>query len=656
MARLVSYLIALFSLGRATSEIPIRSSDYTNMVTQVQVGTPEQTILVGLAFDTSDSWLYPVGECPPFVSCFRQALSASFIRLNDQGVLLEVFSVTGRIIYLKYFASTSVTSPSVPYRDVAGRLAFGPNAELGLLNRLLIKADLPVEGKKTKAQPRWHVEANPVIPALDADEMEVTGHVLAYSDMWTVSSELFIGMNKIFKRVSLAVSPNVNDLVIPAASQVLFLKYFYGRAARVSPDGRFYVECTSEDSPKANLSGLQRVDLRFFPDTSLYVSIMPQHLIYTGSHSFSSIYLPPTGERFCPTRVVFRAGTNIWVVGVPLIASVKSVLLDGPARKVRLRFTRSQEQRPVSIVAAARPIFELHKIEEFSEPAVMTVGSGHEAQTTIELGTEWQSVGNTDSYILQSTSPFSPKPGIFVFTLFKKRSGFLPYKAQQAISEELPGSLQIQNLEMKLAHAPGNLFTASIALFAATDLTRAGYSVTIIRKADRMHIVLTTTKLKMDIEHYILPEPEIQGPLSQDADSCICILCSEETQEGNRLQNLPCGHGFHWSCIMNWLVYNPLCPDCQERVPLKPTAILSRVDGNAEDEVEEELTAEQESDESDYDCEEEEESEGDFDEEQDESDGLVHGDDFEHEDEDGAGNDEGRVAPPGNDRVAGTHI
>jgi hypothetical protein len=107
---------------------------------------------------------------------------------------------------------------------------------------------------------------------------------------------------------------------------------------------------------------------------------------------------------------------------------------------------------------------------------------------------------------------------------------------------------------------------------------------------------------------------------------------------------------------MNWLVYNPLCPDCRERVPLKPTAILSRVDGNAEDEVEEELTAEQESDESDCDCEEEEESEGDYDEEQDESDRLVHGDDFEHEDENGVENDAGRVAPSGKDRVAGTHI
>lgn len=630
------------------------------MVTQVKVGTPEQTILVGLAFDTSDSWLYTVGECPPFVSCFRQALSASFSCVNNQGGLLgvglapisyraeEMFSVSGRM-NLEYFAATSVPSPSLPYRDVAGRLALGPNAELGSVNRWLVKADLPVEGKKTKAQPRWHVEANPAIPALDADEMEVVGRVIADSYMWTVSSQLFIGRKKIFQRVSLAVSPNVNDLVIPAASQDLFLEHFYDGYRRLSPEGRLYVECTSEASPKADLSDFQRVILRIFPDTSRFVSIMPEHLIYTGSDSFSSIHVTRTGERFCPTRVVFRAGTQMWVVGVPLIASVKSVLLDGPAREVRLRFTRSQEQRPVSVVAAARPIFELHKIEEFSEPAVMTVGSGHKAQTTIELSTGWESVGNAHNYILQSTSPFSPKAGTFVFTFLKKRAGILPFKAQEAISEELPGSFHLQNLEMKLARAPDGFVTASIALVAATEITRAGYSVTITRKADRIHIVLTKMKLKMDIEHYILPQPEIQGPLSEDGDSCECIVCMEETEEGNRLQDLPCGHGFHWSCIKNWLGNNPNCPNCRAQVPLKPTAILSRVDGDAEDVVEEDLPAEQEGGEPNYDGDEEEDGD-------EENDGLEHGDDYEHEEEDVDENPVGPVVFPEEDVDAGTHI
>jgi hypothetical protein len=307
-------------------------------------------------------------------------------------------------------------------------------------------------------------------------------------------------------------------------------------------------------------------------------------------------------------------------------------------------------------VAVSRPIFELHKIEEFSEPAVMTVGSGHKAQTTIELSTGWESVGDTRSYILQSTSPFSPKPGTFVFTFLKKRAGISPFKTQEDMSEELPGSFHLQNLEMKLARAHDDFVTASIALVAATEITRAGYSVTITRKADRMHIVLTKMKLKMDIEHYILPEPEIQGPLSEDGDSCECIVCMEETEEGNRLQDLPCGHGFHWSCIKNWLGNNPNCPNCRAKVPLKPTAILSRVDGNAEDVVEEELPAEQENDEPNNDGDEEEDGEEEYDEEQEENDGLEHGDDYEHEDEDGEENDAGQFAPPDDDGNAGTHI
>lgn len=44
-------------------------------------------------------------------------------------------------------------------------------------------------------------------------------------------------------------------------------------------------------------------------------------------------------------------------------------------------------------------------------------------------------------------------------------------------------------------------------------------------------------------------------------NQCTCTICLETTNDMQ--QRLPCGHIFHYDCIMEWLHANPTCPLCR---------------------------------------------------------------------------------------------
>ncbi|KAL6003418.1 hypothetical protein ACLOJK_023641 [Asimina triloba] len=51
--------------------------------------------------------------------------------------------------------------------------------------------------------------------------------------------------------------------------------------------------------------------------------------------------------------------------------------------------------------------------------------------------------------------------------------------------------------------------------------------------------------------------------LSEDAECCICLTAYED---GAELNELPCGHHFHSSCIIRWLRINATCPLCKYNI------------------------------------------------------------------------------------------
>lgn len=46
-----------------------------------------------------------------------------------------------------------------------------------------------------------------------------------------------------------------------------------------------------------------------------------------------------------------------------------------------------------------------------------------------------------------------------------------------------------------------------------------------------------------------------------------CVICKEEMNKGREVCELPCGHLFHWICILRWLKKRNTCPCCRRRLP-----------------------------------------------------------------------------------------
>ncbi|XP_073036866.1 E3 ubiquitin-protein ligase SGR9, amyloplastic-like [Primulina eburnea] len=46
-----------------------------------------------------------------------------------------------------------------------------------------------------------------------------------------------------------------------------------------------------------------------------------------------------------------------------------------------------------------------------------------------------------------------------------------------------------------------------------------------------------------------------------------CVICKDEIKEGREVCELPCGHYFHWMCILRWLRNKNTCPCCRYRLP-----------------------------------------------------------------------------------------
>ncbi|GAB2258195.1 hypothetical protein Droror1_Dr00014355 [Drosera rotundifolia] len=50
-------------------------------------------------------------------------------------------------------------------------------------------------------------------------------------------------------------------------------------------------------------------------------------------------------------------------------------------------------------------------------------------------------------------------------------------------------------------------------------------------------------------------------------NSSECAVCREEMREGREVCMLPCGHMFHWWCVLPWFRTRNTCPCCRFRLP-----------------------------------------------------------------------------------------
>ena len=582
--------------------LPMQTSEFTTMISSIQIGVPAQSVNVGLSFASSVSWFHSPGGCPAFVSCFQTSLSETYEFLGEERSVtvgtskLSGFVVAdsihlGESVQSEYVQVSQIEGLSMDFRDVAGSLALGPMSDLGSYYRILVAVDSPIAPKGALAVPRWSVIVDPELAALEETQIEVKAALIPGEHAaWRFRMRVFIDSKKVFNSVQAVFAPNVDDVVIPLGmkDKVTDMLVPLGAKALTAPDGRLYVECIVGNG-RANVAILNRISLRMFPDTTHFVRILSSSLAYTGLLNAQSVHVK-FGTRYCPTRIKFSASTSEWILGLPFAASVESVLLDASSASVSFVLTKTMAQRPESVVPIVAPSFALHALPRFSRPAILVQGR----QLSVEFSTEWAPVGSSKSFALVSTSP-QLEGDEAVFTFVRIPVGIQPFAAEEPKTTELEGTFQIKTLEAKLTVSAGGDHAATFAFTQAADPESRSYAVKLKETANAFQVSLLKVEMLVELQSYAVAKPFHAAEAAEDN----CTICIEAIEAGQSVIDLPCGDRFHEDCIAGWLGRTPACANCRAAVPLKPAGkvVLKRAptpeaegsdSGDSEDEENEE--------------------------------------------------------------------
>jgi hypothetical protein len=578
-------LVQVLTSGTSSFVIPAISSEFSNLIISAKVGSPPQTLPVGIAFDRKHPWLYSAGECPPYVQCFESTDSISFECRGENRVIatggdtLEGFSCFDRFKlsediefdsdceHINFSQSRLLTG-----RDTAGRISYGPTSALAQRSVLEIKADLPIVGKAVRGLPRWSLTMNPVVEALDPDQIEIGASVTTNSNSWKLDARIFVNGTEVFRRIPLTFIPDIDDLIVPASDQAAVLARLLPNdlSSKVGYAGRLFVPCQSAPGP-ANTYGMNKIMIRFQPDLSRYIILQPHSLQYSGLVNAKSIFTE-NGVRYCPTRMVFKQGARGWTVGIPLVTSVQTIRLDATQSKAFFRLTRNSAQRPLSVVIPQTNTVEGYNIiPRFAFPEVVESGSGLRAKVSVRFTSEWSSIGDSQAsdFILYNHDPESEDEGSkFRYHFLKMQESLLSPKVSVSAAFEIKGLQQTAKMEARRYETVEEGYVVSFDFSAPVDPDSASYFVTLIDRGQSVEVLLTKVDTYADLKHYDVPKTVV----ATEADEMDrCAVCIADFLKGDRIQALECGNKFHPECVERWLGKTRSCSACRLAVKFKST-------------------------------------------------------------------------------------
>ena len=553
------------------------------MVLSVKVGNPAQRLFVGVSFNRRDTWLYAKGECPPFVDCYQASDSHSFgFNYQERSIYsngasaggfscADDFSLSESVGFYSDFVHITYSQDySVIGRDTAGQLALGPTSEIGANHVIELKADLDVVGRNTRALPRWNVVLNPDIPPLSAGQVEINFHIDTRRNAWQFPLNLYVSGVKLFVGKSVTFIPNQDDVIIPEADGPLLLSHLIPKEVKymIGASGRLFMECSSGHGPaKTNL--LKQMSLRK-PDGKRFINILASSLAYSGIVNSESIILD--NGRFCPTRIVFAAGEMSWTFGLPLLASVQAVYLDGASSRISFRMLGGNRQRGENVVdrrPASPESLGFKVLPRFSGPELVIEGRGVRSHTSIRFSTSWSREKMENGLVFHSTnSEGNEDSSEFRFIFNREHNSLLHHAIVPPTVRELEGLYQVTRIGANLFESRLEGSVVAFDFKAATDPDESSYTVSIIEDNRRVEVVIRKTEVLIDLEHFDMSSTL---RVTEEFVADRCGICRDQIQKESEQQVLPCGDKFHPGCIQRWLGRNRSCPLCRKDVPLKNT-------------------------------------------------------------------------------------
>ena len=523
------------------------------MVASVDVGALRDRLFVSLSFISNDVFFHRPGTCPVFVKCL-DVLSESYhfvdetIEMNalfyTGDAASELFSFGGMPpVRLDFVIGQSKKLWDLKELDVAGSIGLGHGSVFTRRKILFLHASVPTRlvpgGESDFVVPVWTMSYLSNIPADLTNLIRISAKIQSDSVLW--SFKVSIGGSF----VTASFAPEVSDIVVGDWSLVgesISTNSMRHRFVK----NRLYVACSA-------LRSMRRLRLDF---GSRYLFIYPEQLRFYGIEN-QKMAIWDSGGALCPTRLV--QGES-WQLGLPLLASLDSVVLDGIRNKIHFQIAKSRAQRIFSPTASAG-LLPLHKVYRFSPTPTI---SQTEASLVIDFGPP---VSIEDSVLLVTPHVVHLQTSGLLMAM-KGRKLDRPAKG----STPVPGLYHFIGDELSFV---GDLVHFVVHLVPAYDLNKSCYAVRIIDTGFGVFVAFDKRSVHIVTDSFAIAPPS-QLAIKTDTHCCICM---DEYELGDSVQSLApaCMHTFHYACIEPWIGKRPTCPICRASVPFKHGATFGRL-------------------------------------------------------------------------------
>jgi hypothetical protein len=483
-------------------------SEFSGIVTEVRVGTPQQVLRVSVDFEgVSEDFLWRGRACPPLVtlSCFKAGDSSSFDTLRGDHI-----QIGGSESKTFDFKSVSLfDGSSLKFRDAAGKISL-----LKDVNQFSIMTV---------------IEDDKELVVISGQTDELDNQMPIWVDgLWEFTPRaISVGSRVLEDNLSVRFDPHADALILPWS-----VREYLPSTFRTS-GGFLYGPAGENMSIEFVMNeAVVRVPIQQLRD--------PKEAI---------------GCALCKFNIRFITGSSYVVIGKQLLNSVERIHIDRDAQ--RLGFVPKGKRRIIPLLRSPvrfAPRFMAPDLDIHPNGFAILFSKAQDDQNGL---------------ILRSARPAvleDNRQGFYYEFLRVKVNDNLADDVEETVLTDFPflmaqGGLRRtiqEGLIMRLVHAGS---------FDPENVVRP-----VIAQSRSFIRLIFEKALPPHIDQLDLPSPKQELPASctPRADRS-CAICFERIVNGETVQGMQeCCHWFHFECVRQWLETGHLsCPECRSSVALK---------------------------------------------------------------------------------------
>ena len=523
-----------------------------NYMTQVQVGTPPQTMDVSASFGYPDMRLLDETTQFPFLPSFNSGKSTSFregtdtLRFSDGHEIPEM-----SILPLDFIGHSHMDR--VRYdTGLAGFLGLSQDSRIASKFTMRFKSCPLSISDKIVPGFTLDLEEPDVAPDVPAGVVEIAAPVKS-DHRWAIDSSLSINGQRLFSGRNIHFEFDLSVDVIRLSRTVISELYRTLRSQNFNIRTHLssgLLELKFPCDEEHMITTKQWIDFKLVLEDGNQVTInIP--ILGVG---------PRDGMGYCISVIQAERSGDRNIIGNLVLENRHSVIFD--KLKNQIRFMDYYPLVPLNAALPPVPGFPAPIVVSHSiHPVVDDMGLVRFVPTESDGG-----------YVLRSLDPLRiAMPGVMEYIQYEFFGSTLVTLGQQS-QFVVPGLFHVDDSLPLTARLDYETHQIVLPTRIATDVSIPVYEINV--EVNRMSMLVRLERVEaiadFDLLDIVIKDEE------QIDECCICYTTKSENEDDSVSVVNPCEHRFHTNCLRGWIDRKANCPVCRCQIRMKPNGSLRR--------------------------------------------------------------------------------